>query len=336
MQTGNLAHTIGTQLAGAGRALEFRNLLLLAAGVTLVFVVDALLPSGITIDIFVLPVVVAAWLLVGPKAALAVTVMAVVLLVVELFISVAAPSDEIRRLAVLDRELTITMVIGSSALMYALTRARAALAASEKERSMAESALRQTEERAEAALMESEQRFRSFMDNNPALAFMKNNRGEYVYANQMWRQCLLPPNHPFDHPTDFDLFPEDHAALLVENDRRVLEEGQPWEGQEETLTINRGMRHWLVYKFPFNSISGERFLGGVAFDITPRIEAQNEVRRLNAELEDRVKRRTAELEAVNQELEAFTYSVSHDLSRSIARHERIRPHARGRLPRSTR
>jgi PAS domain S-box-containing protein len=66
-------------------------------------------------------------------------------------------------------------------------------------------------------------------------------------------------------------------------------------------------------------IGGEKIYTVILRDITARQRAQEQVRQMNLELEQRVEKRTAELTAANRELEAFTYSVAHDL-RAPLRH----------------
>lgn len=74
--------------------------------------------------------------------------------------------------------------------------------------------------------------------------------------------------------------------------------------------------HWVMQK---DDDGGPSAVLEVNNDITARRAAEEEIRRLNAELEQRVRDRTAELTEANRELEAFTYSVSHDL-RAPLRH----------------
>jgi signal transduction histidine kinase len=72
---------------------------------------------------------------------------------------------------------------------------------------------------------------------------------------------------------------------------------------------------WGIQALTKISVAGDKpdYALALIKDITDRRKVEEELSRLNADLESRVKIRTSELEAVNKELETFTYSVSHDL-----------------------
>jgi PAS domain S-box-containing protein len=100
---------------------------------------------------------------------------------------------------------------------------------------------------------------------------------------------------------------------LPEIEAALLREGR-WEG-ELMHTTHDGSRivvasRWVLQRDKNGQPSGVMEINN---DITARVQAEQQLRELNQQLEDRVRRRTAELETANKELEAFSYSVSHDL-----------------------
>lgn len=115
--------------------------------------------------------------------------------------------------------------------------------------------------------------------------------------------------------TDLELMPREVAEKCFQEDMNVIQTGQPLIDKEELLYNLKGQPMWLLTtKLPLRNAEGEIIgLVGIGHDITDRKRFEQEILNLNAQLEQRVQERTAQLAAANQELEAFSYSVSHDL-----------------------
>jgi PAS domain S-box-containing protein len=133
--------------------------------------------------------------------------------------------------------------------------------------------------RMEAALRGSEERFAAFMNNSPAVAWMKDEQGRHLYINATFTRIFQRSQEETLGKTAFELFPEAVARQLRANDEQVMASGSVLETYEHVPTPDGVMREWLVYKFPFQDASGKALVGGIAIDVTDRRKAEEALQR---------------------------------------------------------
>src|SRR6266508_2161487 len=134
----------------------------------------------------------------------------------------------------------------------------------------------------ETALRASEDRFRTFMDESPAIAMMKDEEGRYVYVSQRWLEGYGLTKEQVIGRTAYELFPEDIAGHYRRHELEVLASGETIASVEPRLRKD-GTRGWgLAYKFPVTDPAGRARVGGVGVDITEWKLAEEELREAEA------------------------------------------------------
>lgn len=129
----------------------------------------------------------------------------------------------------------------------------------------------------EQRLEDSEALFQSFMDNSPAVAFIKDEQGRYVYGNQRFQQEFQEID--WYGKSDDELWAEEPARMLSENDKAVLAANQATEVMECLPKRDGSTRYWHSFKFPIPESFGRRWLGGMAIDITERKATEDALRK---------------------------------------------------------
>jgi PAS domain S-box-containing protein len=168
----------------------------------------------------------------------------------------------------------------------------------------------------EAALARERNLLKTLIENLPDAIYLKDINYRKTMANKADIANIgVQSEDEILGKTDFEVWPHDVAARFHEHDRYVLETGRALINREEIYSSPGEAPRWLLTsKIPLLD-QDRKVIGliGIGRNITDRKLAEQEIRRLNTELELRVAERTAQLEAVIKELEAFSYSVSHDL-----------------------
>jgi PAS domain S-box-containing protein len=152
----------------------------------------------------------------------------------------------------------------------------------------------------------------SLIENIPNMVFIKDVPDlRFIHLNRAGEDLLGRPRSEVLGKTDHELFPLDEANHFEAEDRDVLARGTVGDIPEETMrTPDKGVRILHTKKVPVLDEQGRpRHLLGISEDVTEQRAMEKEISRLNVNLAERA----AHLEASNQELESFSYSVSHDL-----------------------
>ncbi|MDP8985787.1 MAG: PAS domain-containing protein [Pseudomonadota bacterium] len=166
--------------------------------------------------------------------------------------------------------------------------------------------------RSESELREANRFLDSLVDNLPVMIAVKEVESLiFVRQNRAFEQAFGYSREEMIGKTARDLFSAEEAEFIIAKDREALEQNRLLDiPEQEVHTRHLGRRLFHTMKMPIGGEQGSpRFLLAIWTDITDRKLAEHAIHELNAALEAKA----AQLTTINEELESFSYSVSHDL-----------------------
>ncbi len=140
--------------------------------------------------------------------------------------------------------------------------------------------------------------------------------GNVEWSEEVFNIFQLNPKEftpHIDSILELSPWPEDHERDK-ELIRKAMETREKGNYEQRFLRPDKSIGYYYsTFQGKYDNGGNLISIVGTVQDITKRRQTEEEIRTLNAELEQRVKERTSQLEEANRELEAFAYSVSHDL-----------------------
>jgi PAS domain S-box-containing protein len=179
-----------------------------------------------------------------------------------------------------------------------------------QERKAIELALKQAHAEAQRNLA----MFQGLLSAIPLPVYFKDIHGRFLGCNEAYCRIFNLKADLIVGKTPAEVWPNSVGSLYAQKDAELLSSPGLQVYEYISPDVNGQPRAVINFKTVFLNENAEiAGIVGVIVDITDRKRAEAEVIRLNTELEGRVQRRTAQLEEANRELEAFAYSISHDM-----------------------
>jgi len=168
--------------------------------------------------------------------------------------------------------------------------------------------------RSEAAMHESEERFRTMANSIPQLAWIARADGFISWYNRRWLEYTGKTSEEMEGWGWQSVHDPVALPRVMTGWQAAIAAGTTFEMEFPLRGVDGSFRIFLTRVEPLKKADGEVVQWfGTNTDVTELKRAEEHVRRLNADLEERVVERTAELQTANKELESFSYTVSHDL-----------------------
>ncbi len=158
---------------------------------------------------------------------------------------------------------------------------------------------------AELALRESEERFYTFMEHSPVVAWINDENAKAIYVNRAY--CKLnqtTPEATVGKSLD-ELFPLDLAEIYLQSHREILESGQSQEVVQPFRYADNRLGSGLYYRFLLTDAKGRQMVGGQGLDITALLQAEEALRQTEEKL-----RQAQKLESIGR----LAGGVAHDFN----------------------
>ena len=174
------------------------------------------------------------------------------------------------------------------------------------------------QKRAEKALRDSERKYRELVQHANSIILNWDRHGRILFLNEFGRRFFGYTEEEIrNRHVVGTIVPETESSG---RDLQKLMDDICADPKMFEQNVNENIRHsgervWIAWtnKIVLDAQGNVSQILSIGTDITERKRADEEIRKLNAELEQRVQERTAELAAKNRELKGFAYTVSHDL-----------------------